>query len=356
MDLGRTWAELLERVGTIEQLASATPITLTEGSAAGVRALDVRTIEGLHTTVLLDRGMDLGQAWYRGTPLAWLSPTGVSHPAFAAGGDWLACFHGGLLVTAGTQNVGDACEVDGIRHPLHGALSTTPARNVRWEVSGDPPEVIVEGVMREARVLGVDVELRRRLRFAVGLPRVVVEDAITNLGDCPMPLLLLYHFNLGWPVVDERSQLFGWPGAVRPRQDDVAAAAALGEHDRFAPPAAGWASQVFEHRDAVPPASRTLGVMNPDYRPTGGLAVAVTYSPHELPRLWRWRMLGRRTYLMAIEPATCSLAGRAAVLREPDPVATLAPEATRRCTVAVSVGVGAGARGLAEFDQHPPWT
>jgi len=353
MSLNATWEQVLDRVGTVDQVASATPVTLTEGSASGVRALDVRTIDGLHATVLLDRGMDIAQAWYRGAPLAWTSPTGPVHPAFAAGGDWLASFHGGLLVTCGTQNLGHACVVDGVRHSFHGAVSNTPARGVRWSVERDPPAVVVEGVVREVRVLGADVELRRRLRFEVASPRLLVEDAVTNLDDRPAPLLLLYHLNLGWPVIDASSRLFGWPAAVRAlpgdRWSEAAsdAAIAAGDHDRFAPPTPDWPIQVFEHAGEDDADSRTVGVLNPAYEPTDGLAVAVTYRPSELPYLRRWRMLRRRTYLMGIEPCTSPVGGREE-LHERGLLPLLAPGETRRFSVSFTVGAGDAARGLAD--------
>lgn len=353
MSLNETWEQVLDRVGSVDQVASATPVTLTEGSAAGVRALEVRTLDGLHATVLLDRGMDIAQAWYRGAPLAWTSPTGPVHPAFAAGGDWLASFHGGLLVTCGTQNLGDACVVDGVRHSFHGAVSNIPARGVRWSVEADPPAVVVEGVVREVRVLGVDVELRRRLRFEVAKPRLLIEDAVTNLDDRPAPLMLLYHMNLGWPVIDPGSKLFGWPAGVRPLSGEnafeaaSAAAIAAGDHDRFAPPAPDWPIQVFEHVSDAHADTCTVGVVNPTYAPTDGLAVAVTYRPAELPYLWRWRMLRRRTYLMGLEPSTCP-GGSREQLRERGLLPMLAPGETRRFAVALTAGAGEDARRLAD--------
>lgn len=343
--------ELLERVGDVGQIASVTPVTFSEGATAGVRALDVRTIEGLHATVLLDRGMDLGSAWYGGTPLAWMSPGGPVHPAIARSGDRLSSFPGGLMVTAGTQNVGDACEVDGIRHALHGELSTIPARDVRWEIAAGPsPAVIVEGTVREVAVLGVDVELRRRLRFEIGRPQITVEDAVRNRGDRPAKLMLLYHINVGWPIVDEASELFGWPDEVLPRAGDQAAAAALGENARFAAPRSGWPSQVFEHRGEIEPPQRILGIVNPQYEPTAGIALAVTYRPDELPRLWRWRMFGKGTYLTAIEPANCSLSGRAAAIRDQENLATLAPGDERAFTITFAVHTGRKAREMAGQD------
>ncbi len=84
------------------------PVTLADGPERGVRAADVRTGDGLNFTVLLDRGMDIGPAEYRGIPLAWISPTGPISPAFydPRGIGWLRTFHGGLLTTCGLTQTG----------------------------------------------------------------------------------------------------------------------------------------------------------------------------------------------------------------------------------------------------------
>lgn len=94
---GRQWTrqELLTYVGDISQLGGIRLSTLADGPERGVRAADVRTGGGLNFTVLLDRGMDIGQAEYRGVPLAWVSATGPVAPAFYEphGTGWLRTFH-----------------------------------------------------------------------------------------------------------------------------------------------------------------------------------------------------------------------------------------------------------------------
>jgi len=42
-------------------------------------------------SVLLDRGMDIGPASFKGMPLAWVSPTGWGHPMYydQMGSGWL---------------------------------------------------------------------------------------------------------------------------------------------------------------------------------------------------------------------------------------------------------------------------
>ena len=66
--MGREWsrAELLAHVGDLSQLAGVRLGEWSEGTERGVRTADVRTGSGLEFTVLLDRGMDIGPAAYRG--------------------------------------------------------------------------------------------------------------------------------------------------------------------------------------------------------------------------------------------------------------------------------------------------
>jgi Domain of unknown function (DUF4432) len=86
--------ELLRRIGRLEQVAGIELFVFDDGPARGVRAFRFRTGSGLSFDVIPDRGMDLGFAEYRGTPLAWLSPNGIVAPAFhePEGEGWLNSF------------------------------------------------------------------------------------------------------------------------------------------------------------------------------------------------------------------------------------------------------------------------
>jgi hypothetical protein len=292
-------AYLRPRLGDESQFAHVREVRLQDGAEDGVRALDVRVAGGLHVLVLCDRGLDLGPAWYRGVPLHWASPTGVVHPAFTQDHAWLRSFHGGLMVTAGLQNVGPASGDDG-------------ERNVAWRIEhdGPVPRVEISGEVRETTVYGADLRLRRRLVLAVGSPVLEVHDEVCNAGFSDEPLMLLYHVNVGHPAVTEGATVVGPDADVLPF--DGLAAADLGRHHEIHAPQAGAAAQVYEHR-LRGPADRwvTIAVVNPDYRPTDGVGVAVSYRPDQLPRLWHWRMLAPGLYLTGLEPANCGIRGHA---------------------------------------------
>jgi hypothetical protein len=333
------------RVGDLAQVASVRPVRLQDGPEDGTRALDVRVAGGLHVLVLTDRGMDLGPAWHLGQPLAWVSPTGAVHPSFTQDHAWLRSFHGGLLVTAGLQNVGPDCEDAGERHPLHGRASSTSARGVRWDVRTDGPAPVVEvsGVVRETSVFGADLRLTRTLRFPAGRPVVELHDVVENCGFDPAPLMLLYHFNLGWPVVDDGARLVAPPHRAVAR--DELAEPGLADHDLIGPPRAAAPPEVFEHLLDAPGEVVEAGVVNPGHEPTGGLGVTVAYRPAQLPRLWHWRMLGQGMYMTGIEPANCGVGGRLAE-RAAGAVDVLAPGERRTFDLAVTAHAGAAAARL----------
>ena len=278
-----------------------------------MRAIDVRVAGGLSALVLADRGLDIGPAWVAGQPLAgrarpasWRRPTSTRR--------WLRSFHGGLLVTCGLQNVGPASVDGGVSHGVHGRASGHPgAHGVTHRVVEDRGRLVavVTGEVRETDVYGVDLVLRRSLRFPMGEPLVELHDEVVNQGYGPAGLMLLYHCNIGYPVVADGAVLLAPDAEVVPRDPPAQAACA---DTRRSPPrttrSSNWSTSTrLRDPDAT---SATIAIANPGYAPTGGIAVGVTYDPRQLPHLWQWRMLAPGMYLTGLEPATCGILGRPA--------------------------------------------
>jgi hypothetical protein len=340
--------ERRRHVGDVSQLVSTRAVRLQDGNEDGVRAVDVRVSGGLSTLVLTDRGMDLGPTWVDGHQVSWQSPTGIVGPAQFDETNWLRSFHGGLLVTCGLQNVGAPNEDEGVRHGLHGRVSHIAARHVTHGVveEGDGRLVAeVTGEVRETDVFGSDLLLRRRIRFPMGQPAVEISDVVVNQGYKPTVLLILYHINVGYPIVAEDAVL-SVPGAdVVPLNDH--SAAALADHARFPPPEDGFSEMVYEHRLRPPfPERATMSIVNPTFGPTGGIGLTVTVDPTQLSRLWQWRMLGPGMYLTGLEPSNGSVRGRAAD-RAAGTLDYLAPGESCHFDVRIDVLTGESATGNA---------
>jgi hypothetical protein len=302
---------LAPRLGRMEQLAAIRRLTLDDGPGRGMRVLDVDTGGGLAFSVLPDRGMDIERAAYRGTPLAWLARNPPAAPAFhePAGEGWLRTCGGGLLIGCGLTNVGPAgTAADGEQEGMHGRLSHIPAEEVNtfagWDANGRYM-LRLEGRMRQGRVFGENLVLTRRMTAFLGEAALTIRDTVENQGFRPSPCMLLYHVNLGWPLLDEGAGLEAPPHEVTPR--DAAAAAGLKEWARMTAPQPGAVEQVFYHAlpaDVAGLASVRLA------NPRLGLAFVVTWRPAELPWLVQWKMMGEGDYVLGLEPANCLPEGR----------------------------------------------
>lgn len=302
---------LKPRLGTMEQLASIRRFVSDDGKGRGMRVIEVNNGSGLSFSVYPDRGMDIGPASYKGTPLAWLACNGEVAPQFydAAGIEWLRTWAGGLLTSCGLANVGGPGNVGGESHGLHGRLSHLPAEEVNtkasWQDDGTY-SLRVRGRVRHSRVFGENLALTRRIATALGSAAIEVRDTITNNGFAPAPFMLLYHINLGWPLVDNNATLDMPRHKVVPQNDH--AAAGLADWSSFTAPVPGFAEQVYYH--TLPKNRQGLASARLVNKKLG-IAFRVTYRVEELPYLIQWKQMGQGEYVVGLEPANCLPEGQA---------------------------------------------
>jgi hypothetical protein len=304
-----TRTELLNHVGDLSQVAGVKLGEWSDGNERGARVADFRSGSGLAFTVLLDRGMDIGPASYKGNPLAWVSPTGFSHPAYydPQAINWLRTFGGGLLTGCGLTSVGSPGEDEGESLSLHGRLSHIPAQRVGvheiWQE--DECSFVVEGEMRQARVFGENLRLKRRIRVGLGSNSIAIRDVVENLGKTSSPLMVLYHINLGFPLLDESCELIAKPHAIEPR--DAVAAMGLQEWMHFQTPTSDYQEQVYYHDVPADESGwASLEIVNPSRQ----LGLSVRFQKATLPNLVQWKMMGEGTYVLGLEPANCHVTGR----------------------------------------------
>ncbi len=351
---GQQWTreELLRRVGDISQLCGAKVYEFLDGPARGVIGVDVWTGGGLTFTVLASRGMDIGMARYRGIALAWRSPTMEIHPAFyePEGYGWLRGFHGGLLTTCGLMHAGHPIEDEGVHYGLHGRASYTPAHHLRtdgcWE--GDDYFVIVEGKVREGAVFSPVLELHRRITVRLGENRLFVHDTVTNLGFQTTPLLLLYHINIGFPVLSETAELVLPSKQVQPRDPD--GGGGVDEYARFSPPQPNFREQVFFHQlVGTRDGDTCAAIINRALMHGEGIGVYVRWNLNELPYFVQWKMVGEGIYVVGLEPTNAPLQFTRKEMRERGLLPVLQPGEQR--TFRLEIGVLATRADIDQFRQ-----
>ena len=223
--------QLLRRVGSLQQLAYIRPVTFEEGRAKGLRAYEVKN-GPLSYRVLADKCLDVEEFCYKGVNLNFLSKPGLQgrNHYDTHGDEALRSIMGGLFFTAGLENICAPCTLNGKDYPMHGRIRTTPAEHISadgvWE--GDQYVLRCSGEMREAELFGENLILRRTVETRLGERKITVTDTIENQGYRSEPLMLLYHINLGYPLLDEGTELVMATRKVTPRDETTA-----GHEDRW---------------------------------------------------------------------------------------------------------------------------
>ncbi len=313
LDKKWTKSELLSYLGDINQAAGARLSVLEGGKADGVRAVEVYTGSGLRFTVLPGRGMDIPYASYREKPLSFLSSTGITSPSYyeEPGSRWLRSFFAGLLTTCGITYSG-APGPDGDEElGLHGRISNAAAEDmsIEQEWNGDEFIISLKGKMREASSMGENMSLTRTITTRLGEKGFHIQDLVENRGFEPQPLMMLYHFNFGFPLLSPGSRVVGPITAIEARDDEARKDGGAEEALAFPPPETGYKEKVYFHTLSGENKS-FIGLVNPD---TGGgqpLGIVMRFNQKELPCLTEWKMPCRGFYVLGLEPGTAIPMGR----------------------------------------------
>ncbi len=355
---GRSWTrdELLRHIGDMSQVAGIRASRLEGGRAADVRTLDFDAGDGLRFSVLPDLCLDIPRIEFRGVPLVWTSRNGIVGPSYfdPRGSEWLRSFFGGLLTTCGLTQVGQPCDDAGEHLGLHGRIGSTPAEEVSYssEWQGDEYVLSASGTMRETRVFGVDLRLSRRIWVRAGGRTIHLHDRVENRGGKSSPFMILYHCNIGFPVLQAGARLIVSDLAVQPK--DERSREALPEHTRMGPPEHGYEELNYWHDVRPDPEGYCEAAVINDALdlPFGrGLGLALRWRKDQLWNLVQWKMLGEGDYVTAIEPANCHTLGRCRE-RELGTLQHIAPGETREFDVEFSVL--AGSEQIAEFEARLP--
>ena len=186
--------------------------------------------------MVVDRALDLAQATIGGVPVAWISPTGLTAPGLAVPAGWgpFRSFFGGLLTTCGLEHTLGPMTDDATHFrypgrathdfPLHGRLSATPGRLLGYGVDWERECVFCRGDVRQAHVFGESLTLEREIRIGLGGTTIELDDVVRNDGFAPTPHMILYHVNVGWPVLGEHAEVVAGVGEPRVETPEAAGA------------------------------------------------------------------------------------------------------------------------------------
>lgn len=302
--------QLLRYVGDTSQVFGIREYTLDGGKAKGVNAFDIRNGSGLEFTVLADRCLDIAGLSFRGINCSYIGKPGIVAPGYYEpyGTGFLRNFFAGFLTTCGLRNVGNPCEAGGEPLSMHGRISNIPAGElcVSTEWTDDTAVMTLSGKMREARVFGENLLLTRQIECRYGENSITIRNKVENLGFTREPLMLLFHFNLGYPLLDEDATLLTPTEIVLPR--DPEAATGKDTCNRMQAPTPAYAEQVFYHRLRSDANGNTCTALV-NHRLE--LGIALHFNRKQLFNFTQWKQMGESEYVLGMEPCNCYVGGRA---------------------------------------------
>ncbi len=301
--------QLSKYVGDFSQLFGIKEYVLVDGKAKGVRAFDINTGSGLEFTVLADRCLDIANLSFKGINCSYISNTGIVAPEYydEKGIGFLRSFFNGFLTTCGLRNVGIPCDDDGETFGLHGRISNTPGEEIcaRTEWINDTPVLTINGKIREARVFGENLILQRKITCIYGENKIVLQNTIENCGFKKEALMLLFHFNLGYPLLDEDTILVTPTAKLTPR--DLEAAKGETTYNQCQKPTSSYSEQVFYHNLESKPSGETcVALINKKLE----LGVVIHFNKNQLFNFTQWKQMGEGEYVMGMEPCNCYVGGR----------------------------------------------
>jgi galactose mutarotase-like enzyme len=303
-----TWTrEALERHSVdMRQFIDFRQASLPNGS----RIIEAHNGSGLTFSLLPDRGMDIWAAHYKGIPLSWLSQGSPHAPDWGQG--WLRLFNGGLLTTCGLTHVGppETDDISGEQRDIHGNFTRLQAEHIStsgdwWDDRGAEQyyELNLTSTLHESRLFGEQYLVTRTYTLVLGKPEIKIATTVKNLSDAPTPLMLVHHFNLGYPLISESTQLVTANAGVYPRDDR--ATPYVADWENYHAATEGYPEQVFFHHPKTHPHKKLQSQWSKALLKHGNFGLLFSWNAANQPYLTQWKNTRNGIYVCGVEPGNC---------------------------------------------------
>lgn len=276
------------RISNFQQVASIRRYTLSEGREKGLDVLDCDNGK-IRFLLNVSKACDIMQLYHEGQNISFISKNGFTKRETP----FLRRFEGGMLYTCGLDSVGGR---DGFE--LHGTLHNIPAEIIRAECNENG--ITVEAIIRDTALFGKNLVLKRKIFTAIDGDGVTLEDTLVNEGYKTEEYCLLYHINVGYPMLDDGVKVIADVESYTPRT--------------------AWAKQneatMYEMNASTPNQEETcyfLNLKKPEItlvNEKNGKEFTVSYSGDTLPCFVEWKSMASGDYALGLEPCTTELDNR----------------------------------------------
>lgn len=284
------------------------------GLSDGVDVIEVNNGR-MSFSIIPTRGMGFWRGECDGLPLGWDSPAKeLVNPMYVnlleqGGLGWLKGFNE-CIVRCGLNSNG-APGIDKVKDNngnmsevmlnLHGYIANLPAKYVEVEIiPGETAEIVITGVIEEARCFCPQYRLTARFSTFVGSNKLSIKDVVTNFADSPVEFEMLYHCNFGQPFLDAGAQLVCPALEVAPR--DPRAAEDIDTWNIYKAPEAGYVEQGNYLELAARADGSTFSMLRNN---AGDKGVVMRFNKNQMPCFCQWKHTTgmNEGYVTGMEPA-----------------------------------------------------
>ncbi len=305
-------------LGHPSQISGVEEVSLLRGKGKGMTLLEVRNGLGLELTFSADRVMDISRVTLCGANYGFFSPCGYVAPAYydKDGFGFLKSFTAGFLTTCGFGNLGAPCTDDGEALPQHGTLANIPCDN--YSYTEDDDAIIINATARDTTLFGHHYIFTRQFTISKKCNTVKIHDVVENPCCHNEPCMMLYHFNIGYPLLSENAKLYFPYNNVYARSEH--AKKYIDTCLELEKPQPEYPERCYFYDIKDTNGIANVGIYNPDIKK----GLKMTYDKNVLSEFVEWKMMGEGEYVLGMEPANATPSGRPAI-REQGKLKTLAP-------------------------------
>lgn len=275
------------RISNFEQIASVRRYTLSEGRSKGLEVIDCDNGK-LRFLLNVSKACDIMNVYYKGQNVSFISKNGFTKREIP----FINRFEGGMLYTCGLDSVGAREGYD-----LHGTLHNIPAEIVRAECN--EKGIVIEAIVRDTALFGQSLVLKRRITSEIGSDLMRLEDTLINESFRDQDYCLLYHINIGYPMLDEGAKVVADIEKITPRTE---------WSDKHKVALCDMSSSV----DNMEETCYFLKLGKPEVSLLNeklGRRLTVSYSQESLPCFIEWKSMASGDYALGFEPCTTELDG-----------------------------------------------
>lgn len=276
------------KISNFDQIASLRHYKMLDGNEEGLEVIECNNGKIIFL-LNVSKALDVMQLYHEGTNIFFISKNGFTKREMP----FLKRFEGGMLYTCGLDSVGGR---DGFE--LHGTIHNTPAKVIHSECNKDG--ITIEAIIKDTSLFGKNLVLKRKVYSEIGSNSVNITDTLVNKGYVEEEYCLLYHVNIGYPMLDEGCEII----------------ADVFEYEARTPWAKEKENEMYKVTKDVVNQEETcyfltlnlpkISLVNKKLKKQ----FTLEYSKESLPHFVEWKSMCSSDYALGLEPSTTKLDGK----------------------------------------------